>query len=83
MLTGAKQCGKRTAKCCLDSLAAGLVELREVRDRRRKRLQLVAAGEVERVQRAEVVDRLGQGRELGAVGEVQRLQRIEVADRLG
>ncbi len=52
-LTGAQglQCSERTARYGLDSdsLAASLVELRELRDRRRQRIEVLAAAEVQRL----------------------------------
>ncbi len=50
-LTGAQglQCSERIARYGLDSLAASLVELRELRDRRRQRVEVLAAAEVQRL----------------------------------
>jgi hypothetical protein len=61
--------GERLAEYGLDLYAAGLVELRELGDRRRERLEVRAPHKAVRVQRAEVADRLGQGGEVLAVGE--------------
>jgi hypothetical protein len=61
--------GERPAEYGLGLYAAGLVELRELGDRRRERLEVRAPHKAERVQRIEVADRLGEGGEVLAVDE--------------